>query len=148
MTLTRHTPLPRGKGPQRRTPLKRASAKRAQQVIRAKRPRDTGPSAKVRGIVRERSGGQCEFAYCLSEAIHVHHRRPRGDGGDPRPETNRPSNLVHLCLDHHLWVESYREEAGALGLLMPWETKRPAGVPVALRHGRVLLDDEGGWRAA
>lgn len=90
----------------------------------------------------------CEFPHCGAEAIQVHHRRPRGEGGDPRPTTNRPSNLLHLCLKDHLWIESNREIArDVFGLLIPKSVEDPSTVPVVTRYstGPVLLDNEGGW---
>lgn len=148
--LARRTPLARGSSQLRRAPIKRVAAVRSRTAAgKPRRPRDTGPNRRQRALVHKRSGRQCEFRACLERAVHVHHRRPRGAGGDPRPETNQPSNLVDLCLDHHLWVESNRVEAALLGLLVDWGAD-PAARPVVTRHhpGPVLLDDEGGWRAA
>lgn len=45
--------------------------------------------------------------------LQVHHRLPRGRGGDHDPE-----RLVLLCLEHHAEVESYRTRAYACGLLL------------------------------
>lgn len=134
----------------RRTPIKRTTSPRlatAELADKPKRPRDTGPSPRQRAIVYARSGGRCEFPFCERPGKHVQHRRARGAGGDPRPETNQPSNLLHWCVEHHLWAESYRDEARLFGLAMPWSTPDPSQVPVVTRHssGPVLLDNEGGW---
>lgn len=48
-----------------------------------------------------------------SGGIQVHHRTPRGSGG-----SRESLPLATLCLGHHAWVESYREEARDIGLLV------------------------------
>jgi len=98
-------------------------------------------------IVKQRSRGVCER--CLAaEAVQIHHRCPRGAGGSAhRPEVNLPANLIDLCRSCHELVESRREEAYVLGLLVH-RAQRPAEVPVTVglppfTH-RFLLDDDGG----
>lgn len=49
--------------------------------------------------------------------LDVHHRLPRGRGGD-----NRLENLVTLCPFHHRWVETHRRKAYRLGLLLRSES--------------------------
>lgn len=74
----------------------------------------------------------------------LHHRRPRRSGGDKRPETNLPANLVLLCTHCHEWVESRRAEAADMGLLLH-ANDDPTEHPVAHAVlGPVLLDNEGG----
>lgn len=131
---------------QRRTPLTRVTPLRTS-TLKPHRPRYTGPTPTVRGIVRARSGGWCERVDCLRIQEHLHHRSARRAGGSSDPAVNRPSNLVALCAVDHMWVESHRVEAYGLGLLVR-AGLMPAEVPVVTRHGRVLLDDEGGWRVA
>jgi 5-methylcytosine-specific restriction enzyme A len=79
---------------------------------------------------------------CDQRAGHIHHRRPRRLGGSRRADTNRPSNLLHLCADHHTAVESLRTRAYALGLLLPAGAD-PAASPVFRRGVWMLLDDDG-----
>jgi hypothetical protein len=76
----------------------------------------------------------------------IHHRRPRRMGGDRRPETNLPANLVAVCgsgVDGcHGWLESRREEAMEQGLILHADDD-PTQVPIAVWYGAVLLDNEG-----
>lgn len=82
----------------------------------------------------------------------LHHRRPAKAGGDRRPESHLSGNLVLLhgsgttgCHGH---VEANRTESYASGLLVK-EPTRPCDQPIRHAvHGRVLLDDEGGWTCA
>ncbi len=122
------------------------SASHASKLIsgsRARRQRHTGPTKAAVRLVRLRSNGLCEFYGCSRTADHIHHRRPRRMGGTVAVEANLPSNLSHLCVDHHSWVESNRAEAKVLGLLLP-ATADPAAVPVKhCRFGWVLLGVDG-----
>lgn len=102
--------------------------------------RRTGPAQAVRDAVfaPDLSCVVCGETYQLQ----VHHRRPRGAGGTSRPDTNRPANLVLLCLQHHAWVESQRDTARHSGYLVP-QHANPADVPIVC-HGRwVWLTDDG-----
>jgi len=76
----------------------------------------------------------------------IHHRRPRRMGGDKRPETNLPANLVAVCgtgVDGcHGWLESRRTEAMDQGLILHADDD-PTQVPIAVWYGAVLLDNEG-----
>lgn len=72
--------------------------------------------AKVREIVRTRSGGKCEAVVpgvCLGLAQSMHHRRKPG-------RVWQPSNLLHLCGDGtigcHGWIEANPELAHYDGL--------------------------------
>lgn len=49
-----------------------------------------------------------------SGGLQVHHREPRGSGGSRRTDLK----LATLCMGHHAWVESNREQARTLGLLI------------------------------
>jgi hypothetical protein len=118
------------------------------------RHRSTGPSPDVVEKVWVRDDGRCarcglgiwgerEFNWSVG------HRRPRRAGGDRRPETNLPANLIllhgsatTLC---HNEVESLRAHAGVIGFILGATT-----IPSQERihhavHGWCLLDDEGGW---
>lgn len=105
--------------------------------------RNTGPTAAVLAIVHSRSGELCELCG-VRRAEHTHHRLPRRLGGTRRPEVNKPSNLVHLDASCHLWVESNRAAAQAMGLLLS-DRADPRREPVQLRDGRTFLDDHGGF---
>lgn len=80
-----------------------------------------------RGLVWEQRGSSWS----------MHHRRPRGMGGDPSPEASSPANALTLCgtgtTGCHGWVEQYRDEAFDNG----WLVRRgvdPGDVPV-MHHG-------------
>lgn len=68
--------------------------------------------AKSRRIVRERSGGQCEFPGCNRPAAHAHHKRLRSQGGSDAPE-----NLVDLCEPCHSRIHDNPHWANELGLI-------------------------------
>jgi 5-methylcytosine-specific restriction protein A len=145
--MNRRTPLRSSTTLARRTRLEGAAQlKRSSELRRATpgdaRRRDTGPARAVRELVAQRSGGRCEVTGCDQPAEHLHHRRPRRLGGSRRADTNRPSNLLHLCADHHTAVESLRTRAYALGLLLPAGAD-PAASPVLRRGVWVLLGDDG-----
>jgi 5-methylcytosine-specific restriction enzyme A len=109
-------------------------------------PRDTGPSAAVRNTVKARAGMCCERCGVSVAAAwyEVHHRRPRQMGGDTRPETNLPSNLLLLCMPRcHSEVESSRQISYERGWLVHAEHD-PAVKPVWLAgRGLVLLRPDG-----
>jgi hypothetical protein len=129
----------RGDPPQRKTPLRAKKAWRP-------RPKATGPSQDAVEAVYERASWSCERCSGAVGPIrgvdhHVHHRRPRGNGGTVRPETNWPSNLLLLCPTCHedgkTGVESRRKAALAAGWLVH-QTEDPATVPVVI-HGPRLV---------
>lgn len=134
-TLARHTRLEHAGALKRSAELRRATPADPKR-------RDTGPARAVRELVAARSGGWCEATSCDRRARHIHHRRPRRLGGSKRADTNRPSNLVHLCPEHHAAVESFRRCAYALGLLLRDGTD-PAAEPILRRGAWVLLTDDG-----
>lgn len=113
----------------------------------------TGPSADVVDAVYERAGYCCELCQVGVGPVrgldhHVHHRRPRRRGGDKRPETNLPSNLLLLCLTCHAVVESRRLVAYDNGWLL--RSKHiPSQRPVLVWRGSrwTFLDDRGGYVA-
>lgn len=71
-------------------------------------------------------------------------------GGSRKADTNMPANLILLCGSGtqgcHGWVESNRETARSLGLILH-QGSVPDAVPVTLRYGTVMLDNEGGWQS-
>ena len=59
--------------------------------------------------------------------LQRHHRRIKGQGGDPRPHTDCACNGVRICLACHDWAHSGngRAEAEAEGLIIPRATTEP-----------------------
>lgn len=110
---------------------------------RVRKARYTGPSKSTLLLLEQRSSGKCEFPDCAAPAVHTHHRRPRRAGGTRRPETNLPSNLLRLCMEHHEWIESNRTASLEMGMLLH-ASDNPATVPVRGVGGDALLDDLGG----
>lgn len=106
----------------------------------------TAVSASVRAIVYARAGSCCELCGRYAYGGSVHHRRRRGMGGSKRVELGLASNLLLLCgsgtTGCHGEVESDRSAAYQRGLLLR-DGQPPTETPVDLRHGRVLLNDEG-----
>ncbi len=92
---------------------------------------------KCRITVRDRSGGLCEICY-LAEAIHMHHRKNRSQGG-----TWTAENIMHVCLECHNRVGAHPAESYRCG----WSVRSghdPLTTPVLRRREWVLLDDQGG----
>lgn len=119
------------------------------------RPRPTGPAAEVVELVIARDKGRCAACagLCTGEraiAWSVHHRMGRKHGGTRRTFINLPGNLVllhgHGSALCHGDVERFRVTAEAKGLVIRDGVWLPTQIAIdhAL-HGRVLLDDEGGW---
>lgn len=100
-------------------------------------------------VVRDRSGDVCEVCRGVrGRAAQTHHRQARGMGGVSRAglAVNRPSALIRVCLSCHAWIESYRDAAEALGLLVPRPGvpgEVPAWLHTAYGRGWFSLDDEG-----
>lgn len=127
----------------KRTPLQRRTPmSRGQSAPKPRRPRDTGPSRKVRDVVKQRANHRCErCGLCPGQVIH--HRDPRGSGGSSRPEINLPSNLVFICSACHEDIErSHRLKAIGDGWLVQ-DRFVPAEVRIRLHYGWHLLDDDG-----
>lgn len=147
----------------RPTPMTRRAKPDARRVRKVTR-RDTGPSPAVKDLVVDRADGCCEVcrarlatlmgdSWTWIRPYSIHHRRPRGMGGTRRPDANSPANLLLLCgtgtTGCHLQVETHRDEAIALGLLVH-QADDPAGVPVHTAYGRpwgfaVLHDTAGSF---
>ncbi len=102
----------------------------------------------VRQTVYQRANYCCERCGIYAQGGSVHHRRPRGMGGDKRAATSTAANALLLCgsgtTGCHGWVESNREEAYARGLLVRRHDD-PAAVPVELLYGTFLLNVDGGY---
>lgn len=115
------------------------------------------PSPVTARIVMDRSLGFCEVAYmCRGASLtgvrgtdwDLHHRRPAGSGGSRLDWVHAPSNLLAACRPDHLFVEEHRTWSLERGLLLRMGTARALTTVVDCRHGRVLLDDAGGWTYA
>lgn len=126
--------------------------KQIKRVLMSRRLRATGPPPEIVEAVYERAGHSCEI--CTSAVgdrrgvdHHIHHRRPRGAGGTRRPDTNEPPNLMLLCPDCHVSVESHRGPALAVGWLVP-QSGDPALVAVLVQRDRwVYLTADGSYSA-
>jgi 5-methylcytosine-specific restriction protein A len=96
----------------------------------------------VRLLAYARSDQRCEVCGVYAYGGSLHHRRPRGMGGDKRPETNSIASALVLCgsgsTGCHGWIETHRDESLERGLLVS-RYDNPAEIPVELRVGRVLL---------
>lgn len=120
------------------------------------RPKQTGPHQDAVEAVYERASWSCERCSAAVGPVrgsdhHIHHRRPRGNGGTVRPETNWPSNLLLLCPTCHedgkTGVESRRTAALAAGWLVRQDAD-PAAVPVVIHGPRlVYLTEDGRYLA-
>jgi hypothetical protein len=86
----------------------------------------------VRRLVAARDMGLC--VHCAKPAVHQHHRRIKGIGGDARPHSDCPCVLVSLCAQCHEFVHRNRVVALAEGLIVPRAALLPGLLPV-LVHG-------------
>lgn len=153
----KRTELVRRTPPRAKAGLKSKSGIARRKAQSAKRVKETGPSKLVVALVFDRDGGCC--IRCgkavqperRGEDWSIQHRRPRRAGGDRRPETNLPANLVTTCgsatTDCNGWMESHRTAALAAGWLLHANDDPPL-VPVQSWWGLLLLDNEGRWRSA
>ena len=98
----------------------------------------------VLALIRERSGGLCEV--CGRRAESTHHRKRGGMGGSKDPAAHSAANLLRVCGDGtrgcHGMIESNRTASYENGRLVR-QGDSPADVPVGLRHGWVLLTEDG-----
>lgn len=85
---------------------------------------------RMRPLVRQRSGGQCEARFsgrCTGTATHVHHRKRRSQGG-----TNELPNLLDTCHSCHQTIHMRPADAYERGLLVrPWDDPIQIKVTVA-----------------
>jgi hypothetical protein len=116
--------------------------------------RNTGPTWKVRELVRERDRERCAscgISIYDARTWSWHHRRNRGQGGSSDPAINSPANLLLLCGDGttgcHGYITAHPAEARAAGRSVSLNARvDPVDVPVMHAvHGLVLLDHEGGF---
>lgn len=143
--IARRTPLP-SRTELRRTPLARKS-QMPRSRPRAKRPRDTGPTAATKYALEVRAGGRCEMCGGgLTGPWSRHHRLPRRMGGSKRPDINGLANLLLICgtatTGCHGRIESRRTWAYVNGYLLAAE-QSPALVPVLYRGHLTYLAGDG-----
>lgn len=113
----------------------------------------SAPSRKVCALVDERARECCERCGVHAANGSRHHRRAKGMGGDTRPDTNLPANLVLLCgsgtTGCHGWVHGNPKAAQLLGLIIPsWADPLAEPVLVMNESGLpelVYLDNEGNY---
>ena len=133
----------------RRTPLNAArDSVRYKARARSTKSQSQGFSRETRALIRARSGGICEIGDCIDQAVHMHHRRPRGIGGTSLAWVNGTANALHTCLEHHAFIESHRTLAFVQGWLISQHRTDAiaADIPVQRRGKSVLLSDDGGIR--
>lgn len=117
------------------------------------RLRSTGPDANTVEPVLERDHWSC--AWCGGELFgdrgtgwSIGHRRPRRSGGDRRPDTNLPSNLVALhgsgTSGCHGEIERERSHAEFAGFLLTATAKPHEHKIRHAIYGWCWLDDKGG----
>jgi hypothetical protein len=120
-------------------------------------PRYTGPNKLTVDIVWKRDFGRCGWCGRPIDPDSVRgfdwsvgHRRPRQMGGDPRPDTNLPSNLellhgsgVSLC--HGELETKRRGEAQDRGHLLSGEFVPSQHAIEHAVHGWCYLTDDGDW---
>ena len=98
----------------------------------------------VLALIRARSDDLCEV--CGRRAESTHHRKRGGMGGSKDPAAHSPANLLRVCGDGtrgcHGMIESNRTVSYVNGRLVR-QRDSPADVPVGLRHGWVLLTEDG-----
>ena len=83
--------------------------------------------ARVREVIRARSGGKCEMCF-VRPAVHTHHRKSRSQGGQ-----NTEANLLDVCAECHTYAHAHLDESYLTGVLvrprddpalvdvLPWE---------------------------
>lgn len=121
--------------------------------------RYTGPSRKVRAVVRARSGGWCELRLpgCWGRSSELSHRLGKKAGGRhgraALQRVNGAAAVLDACTPCHGQITSPHgpvlRDARARGLLLT-EDQDPTAVPVISPAwpGPALLDNDGGWRLA
>ena len=129
----------------RRSPLARRTPLRPTR-------RSTGPDRLTVDAVLERDRHSCAVCgHGLSGARgwgwSIQHRRPRRAGGDPRPDTNLPSNLIPVhgsgTTDCHGRIESHRAESYENGWLLHGGDVPSQQAICHAVHGWCYLTDDG-----
>lgn len=99
-----------------------------------------GVHPDTRREVLARAYFTCEFCGWKNNSLNIHHRTPRGMGGTRVKEINEPANLLVLCgsgtTGCHGWVESHRQEAYELGLLVK-RGQNPELIPFQNKEGQI-----------
>jgi hypothetical protein len=135
--LAAKKPMGRGKGLARGPGPARTVKKRTP-------PKATGPTAEQRAAIIARDRGRC--MRCGDRTSQIQHRWPRGRGGD-----NRLSNLILMCgsgtTGCHGWAETQQRRAATDQGWFVKTGEDPAVKPVFTRHGWIVLDDAGAYRA-
>lgn len=119
--LERRTRLERGNTPI--APRRKKPRRQNRELEEAGEERENDFSPETRAIVRQRSGGRCEWTGCDKPATEMHHRKLRRYGD------HRPVNALHLCLWHHDQIEDQPTEAYRCGLSVR-STLDPASLTV------------------
>lgn len=98
---------------------------------------------KIRELVWERDAGRCWHCGREDELV-IHHRQNRGMGGSKL--LDRPSNLVLLCSEYNILIESYlpaARESRNRGIKISREAS-PMHTPIRrFDNSEWLLDDWG-----
>jgi hypothetical protein len=114
---------------------------------------NTGPKRSTVEMLKNRSGGVCEWPGCTRPATDKHHRLNRKQGGRHgvmRTLLNGVAWLLHACRPHHRRVTSptgeVRDQVERMGWVLR-EHQDAVRVPVLTRHDPepVWLDDAGSW---
>lgn len=110
------------------------------------------PTRKVCALVDARAQECCERCGKHAEGGSRHHRRAKGMGGDKRPDTNLPANLVLLCgsgtTGCHGWVHANPRDAQLLGWIIPrWADPLEVPIPAytSAWSALVFLDNDGNY---
>lgn len=90
--------------------------------------------ARVCRLVDKRDsidGQRCCIRCGITRGLHRHHRRIKGTGGDLRPHTDCPCNLVTLCHRCHGWAHVEDQRAAEVeGLIIARAETFPGRLPV------------------
>jgi 5-methylcytosine-specific restriction endonuclease McrA len=126
--------------PLKRSGIKRGTRKLARVKGLTRKPakraarKDTTPP-RVRKLTGKRDGRQCARCPAVT-ALHLHHRRGKGNGGDPRPHTECTCNAILLCQACHAWAHGKgRLEAEAAGYIVSRFELFPGSVSVLIGAG-------------
>lgn len=112
------------------------------------------PDRALRRAAFAREEGRCLVTGCSlggedDDTWQLHHRRPGGMGGDPRPDRDTLPNVIAVAVHVHAGIHGNPHWSGPAGLLLPKEGDRsdPAAVPVRSWRGWVFLTPEGDYEA-